>query len=151
MPSKHLPWVWFPVGANSLGWRYCLWLNTLHCGKSTPMLSTANATHAWPLSHTGPFGRFTVAATIRQVRYARQCAKNKMFSLTNKNQITHSKRTCPTAKWLKGGEWAKQTQQPNSLNNRSSCRSKNPSEEWPLAGKNREPSATLAFCLARLA
>ena len=55
------------------------------------MPSTANTTWARHLLHTRTLGHVVVAATIGQVRYARQCAKNEMITLTNKNQDTHSK------------------------------------------------------------
>ena len=73
------------------------------------MPSTADATWARPLLHTRTLGRSLIAAMTRQVWYGKQCAKNKMFSLTNKYQVKHALHTHTTANWLKGGEWAKQT------------------------------------------
>ena len=54
------------------------------------MLSTADATWDRPLTHTGTLGRFVVAATIGQVGTPGGVQKNKMFSLSNKYQVTHS-------------------------------------------------------------
>ena len=36
------------------------------------ILSTTDATHAWPLLHKGPLEHFVVADTIGQVWYVRQ-------------------------------------------------------------------------------
>ena len=55
------------------------------------MLSTANATWDRPLRHTMMLGIFVGVAMIGQVSIPDSVPKNEMFSLTNKNRVTHFK------------------------------------------------------------
>ena len=75
------------------------------------MLSTANATCTGTLTHTRTIGHFVVAATIRQVGMPGGVPTTRcLVYQTNieSHTLTHTR---PTANWLKGGQWAKQTRQ----------------------------------------
>ena len=78
---------------------------------TTTMLSTANATQDRTLTHTRMLGRFVVAATIGQVSTTGGVPKTRCLAYQMKIEPHTLTRTRPTANRLKGGKWAKQTQQ----------------------------------------
>ena len=69
------------------------------------MLSTANATHAQPLTHTRMLGSFVVTAMIGQVGTPGGVPKTRCLVYQTKIESHTQIRTRPTANWLKGGEW----------------------------------------------